>query len=157
MSKNTFMYCNLYRARRLCETNPFCCAKKYISAWNYEVALDYGKESKEQPCGINRPSISPINSMIDGGHETEFRRMFHVSQQVFEALVQDLSPWITDGRSRNGCQNVEARVKVGIALVYMAYVGDGITLGAISGLKNNSALMYLHQVSAAIFIHTAPK
>jgi hypothetical protein len=71
---------------------------------------------RSTPSGINRPSVSPIKAMIDGGHETEFRRMFRLSRNVFEALVQDLSPWIKDGRSRNGRQNVEARVKVGIAL-----------------------------------------
>ena len=112
---------------------------------------------RSTPSGINRPSVSPIKAMIDGGHETEFRRMFRLSRNVFEALVQDLSPWIKDGRSRNGRQNVEARVKVGIALFYMAHGGDGISLGAISGLKNNSALKYLHEVSAAITIHIAPK
>ena len=112
---------------------------------------------RSTPSEINRPSVSPIKAMIDGGHETEFRRMFRLSRNVFEALVQDLSPWIKDGRSRNGRQNVEARVKVGIALFYMAHGGDGISLGAISGLKNNSALKYLHEVSAAITIHIAPK
>jgi hypothetical protein len=112
---------------------------------------------RSTPSGINRPSVSPIKAIIDGGHETEFRRMFRLSRNVFEALVQDLSPWIKDGRSRDGRQNVESRAKVGIALFYMAHGGDGISLGAISGLKNNSALKYLHEVSAAITIHIAPK
>ena len=112
---------------------------------------------RSTPSGINRPSISPIKSMIDGGHETEFRQMFRLSRNVFEALVLDLSPWIKDGRSRNGRQNVDARVKVGIALFYMAYGGDGISLGAMSGLKNNSDLKYLHQESAAISTDIAPK
>ena len=75
--------------------------------------------------------------MIDGWHETEFRLMFRVSRKVFEALVQD---WMKDGRSRNGRQNVEARVKVGSTFFFMAHVGDGITFGAMCGLKNNSAL-----------------
>jgi hypothetical protein len=95
--------------------------------------------------------------MIDGGHEKEFRQMFRLSRNVFESLAQDLSPWIKDGRSKNGRQNVEARVKVGITLYYMAHGGDGINLGCMSGLKNNSALKYLHQVSEAICTHLAPK
>ena len=64
---------------------------------------------------------------------------------------------LKDGRSRNGRKNVEARVKVGIALFYMAHGGDGISLGAMSGLKNNSALKYLHEVSEVISTHIAPK
>ncbi len=53
----------------------------------------------------------------------------------------------TDGR-RMG--DVEARVKVGITLYYMAHGWDGINLGCMSGLKNNSALKYLHQVTETI-------
>ena len=79
------------------------------------------KDARSPPSGINRPSISPIKSMIDGGHEKEFRQMFRLSRNVFEALVKDLSPWIKDGRSRNGRQNVEARVKVGIAIFFLHY------------------------------------
>ena len=60
------------------------------------------KYPRSMPSGINRPSISPIKSMIDGGHETEFRQMFRLSQNVFEALVLDLSPWIKDGRRETG-------------------------------------------------------
>ncbi len=92
---------------------------------------------RNAPCGINRPSVSPIKSMIDEGHEKEFRQVFRLSRNVFESLGQDLSPWIKDGRSKNGRQNVEARVKVGITLYYMAHGGDGINLGCMSGLKNN--------------------
>ncbi len=76
---------------------------------------------------------------------------------VFESLVQDLSPWIKDGEFENGRQNVQARVKVGITSYYMAHSGDGINLGCMSGLKNNSALKYLQQVCKAICTHLAPK
>ena len=41
---------------------------------------------RNAPSGINRPSVSPIKSMIDGGHEKEFRQMFRVSRNVFESL-----------------------------------------------------------------------
>ncbi len=68
--------------------------------------------------------------------------MFRLSRNIFESLFQDLSPWIKDGRSKNGRQNVEARVKVGITLYYMAHGGDGINLGCMSGLKNDSELKY---------------
>ena len=34
------------------------------------------KDARSPSSGINRPSISPIKSMIVGGHEKEFRQMF---------------------------------------------------------------------------------
>ncbi len=63
-----------------------------------------------------RQSTSPIVEIMTSGSKEEFRRMFRLSRTVFAALVVDLSPWITSGRSCNGDQNVTAEAKIAIAL-----------------------------------------
>ena len=93
-----------------------------------------------------------FNQINDLEQEKEFSSIVYL-----KFLLQDLSLWIKDRLSKNGRQNVEARVKVGITLYYMAHGGDGINLGCMSGLKNNSALKYLHQVTETICTHLAPK
>jgi hypothetical protein len=98
----------------------------------------------------NRHSSSPIVEIMKSGSEAEFRRMFRLSRTVFAALVVELSPWIKSGRSYNGDQNVTAEAKIAIALYFMAHGGNGFTLGVAAKLKKNTALKYLHEVSALI-------
>ena len=105
---------------------------------------------REDPSGANNPNSSAIQSMIETGYDREFKKIFRLSRPVFEALVNDLSEFMKDGRSWNTRQIVTLEVKVSIALYFMAHGGNGITLGHASGLKNNTALKYLHQVSGLI-------
>ena len=81
---------------------------------------------------------------MTSGSEAEFRRMFRLSRTVFAALVVELSPCITSGRSRNGDQIVTAKAKIVIALYVMAHGGSGFTLRVAAKLKTNTALKYLH-------------
>jgi hypothetical protein len=76
--------------------------------------------------------------------------MFRLSRPAFEALATDLSPWMKSGKSRNKSQNLIARMKIGIALYFFAHGGSGHNLGAVSGLKKNTALKYVHQVAKLI-------
>jgi hypothetical protein len=98
----------------------------------------------------NRHHSSPIVNKLTFGNEAEFRRMFRLSRTVFAALVTELSPWIKSGRSNNGNQNVSVEAKIAIALYFMAHGGNGFTLGVAAGLNDNTALSYLHEVSALI-------
>ena len=102
------------------------------------------------PSGANRHHSSPIVNKLTFGNEAEFRRMFRLSRTVFAALVTELSPWIKSGRSNNGNQNVSVEAKIAIALYFMAHGGNGFTLGVAAGLNDNTALSYLHEVSALI-------
>ena len=81
------------------------------------------------------------------GNELQFRRMFRVFRRVFEALLDELEPFLHDGRSRNSQQNVPACLKLGVALYYMAHGGDAIHLEAASGLSKANALKYVHEAA----------
>ena len=83
--------------------------------------------------------------------------MFRLSRLVFEAVLAELSPFLTDGRSRNSQQNIPARLKLGVALYYMAHGGDAIHLESASGLSKATALKYVHEVAELICAHLAKK
>ena len=84
------------------------------------------------------------------GNEEEFRRMFRLSRTVFAALVTELCPWIKSGASRDRTQNRSVEAKLGIALYLWRMGGNGFTLGVAAGLNKNTALKYLHEVTAPI-------
>ncbi len=64
------------------------------------------------------------------------KRYLFSPEQIFAALVVELSLWITNGRSYNGDQNVTAETKIAKAIYFMAHGGDGFTLGvALSSRK----------------------
>jgi hypothetical protein len=105
---------------------------------------------RENPTGVNDPHNSDIIRRIIYGNEVQFRRMFRVSRCVFEAVLGEISQFLTDSSSRNSQQNVSARLKLGIALYYMAHGGDAIHLEAASGLSKATALKYLHEVAELI-------
>ena len=108
------------------------------------------EQRRATPSGASDPHNSPIARMIEFGGEEEFKRMFRLTRPVFKSLVIELSKWIKPGRSYNPSQNLSPDIKIGIALYYMAHGGDGVTLGHASGLRNSSALKYLHQVAELI-------
>ncbi len=56
-----------------------------------------------------------------------------------------------DGNSLSSKQYIPSRMKLGIALYYMAHYGDAIHFGVASGLSKATALKYLHQVAAHLF------
>ncbi len=89
------------------------------------------------------------------GNEEQFRRMFRLSRYVFEAVLQELSPYLQDGNSRNNQENLSARLKLGVALYYMAHGGDAIHLEA--GSAKATALKYVHQVADLICTHLKQK
>ena len=70
---------------------------------------------------------SPIVETMISVSEAEFRRIFRLPRTVFAALVVELSPWTTSGRSRNGDQNVTSEENIEIDLYYyfMAHGGSG--------------------------------
>ncbi len=76
---------------------------------------------------------------------------------VFEAVLEELSPFLTDSHSQNSQQNISACLKLGVALYYMAHGGNAIHLKAASGLSNATALKYVHQVAALICAHLTKK
>ena len=81
---------------------------------------------REEPTGVNDPHTSDIMKKIRKGNEIQFRQMFRVSRLVFEAVLAELSPFLNDDTSRNHQQNIPARLKLGVALYYMAHGGDAI-------------------------------
>ena len=74
--------------------------------------------------------------------------MFRLSRNVFEAVFHEISPFLREGNSYNRQQNIPARLKLGIALYYMAHGGDAAHLECASGLTKATALKYEHQVAA---------
>ena len=108
---------------------------------------------REDPTGVNDPHTSAIMKKIRKGNEIQFRQMFPVSRLVFEAVLAELSPFLNDGTSRNHQQNIPARLKLGVALYYMAHGGDAIHLEAASGLSKATALKYVHEVAELIWTH----
>ena len=89
--------------------------------------------------------------------DIEFKQQFRMSRPAFEALVNDLSPWMKSGTSRNRKQNLCARMKIGVALYYFAHGGTGHNLAKISGLSKGTALKYVHQVAKLITTKVAHK
>ena len=83
--------------------------------------------------------------------------MFRVSRRVFEALLDELEPFLHDGRSRNSQQNVPACLKLGVSLYYMAHGGDAMHLESASGLSKATALKYVHEVAELICAHLTKK
>jgi hypothetical protein len=51
----------------------------------------------------NFDKILPVNSMIDGEHKPELGQMFILSDNVFELLVQYLSPWVGYAAAPHRC------------------------------------------------------
>jgi hypothetical protein len=98
------------------------------------------------PDGLYEDHESLIELLIRKANPDKFRAAFRVSREIFDALVRALSPFITDGKSKNSAQNVTAPVKLGIALYFMAHGMDGDVLGGAAGLERHTALKYLHQV-----------
>jgi hypothetical protein len=97
------------------------------------------------PDGLYEDHESLIELLIRKANPDKFRAAFRVSREIFDALVRALSPFITDGKSKNSAQNVTAPVKLGIALYFMAHGMDGDVLGGAAGLERHTALKYLHQ------------
>ena len=95
---------------------------------------------REEPTGVNDPHNSDMIRRILWGNEKQFRRMFRLSRHVFEAVLAELSPYLTDSNSRNSQQNISARLKLGVALYYFAHGRDAIHLEAASGLSKATAL-----------------
>ena len=116
---------------------PFRCTNDYnvarTSMWRYLESPDRAVPTLSR----KRHSSSPIVEIMESGSEAEFRCMFRLSLTVFAALVVELSPWITNGRSYNGDQNVTAEAKIAIALYFMAHGRNGFTLGVAAKLKKN--------------------
>jgi hypothetical protein len=102
------------------------------------------------PDGLFEGYESLIELYIRKANPDKFRAAFRVSREIFDALLRALSPFITDGKSRNSLQNVTAPVKLGIALYYMAHGMDGDVLGGAAGLERHTALKYLHEVTFVI-------
>ncbi len=74
--------------------------------------------------------------------------MFQVSCLVFEAVLAELSPFLSDDTSLNHQQNISACLKLGVVHYdYMAHCGDAIHLEAASGLFKATALKYVHEVA----------
>ena len=76
-------------------------------------------------------------------------------QTLWPAVL--LPQTLTDSNSRKFEQNISARLKLGIALYYMAHGGDAIHLEAASGLSKATALKYVHQVAELICTHLTKK
>ena len=112
---------------------------------------------REEPSGALDPHNSTMLRIIMKGHEKEFRRMFRLSRNVFEAVFHEISPFLREGNSYNRQQNIPARMKLGIALYYMAHGGDAAHLECSSGLTKATALKYVHQVAALICSQLAGK
>ena len=112
---------------------------------------------REQPSGALDPHNCHLLRIIMRGHEIEFRRMFRLSRNVFEAVFHEISPFLRDGNSRNKKQNIPSRLKLGIALYYMAHGGDAAHLESASGLTKATALKYVHRVAALICSQLAQK
>ena len=87
------------------------------SMWEYLDSPDHAIPSLSS----KRHRTSPIVENMKSGSDAEFRCMFRLSRTStdFAALVVDLSPWITSGRSYN-------KTKTAIVL-FMAHGGSRFT------------------------------
>ena len=63
---------------------------------------------RESPTGDLDPLRSAINLRILYGSEKRFKKMFRLSRNVFNTVLDVLSPFLNDGMSRNHEQNVLA-------------------------------------------------
>ena len=63
---------------------------------------------RESPTGDLDPLRSAINLRILYGNEKRFKKMFRLSRNVFNTVLDVLSPFLNDGMSRNHEQNVLA-------------------------------------------------
>ncbi len=105
---------------------------------------------RDEPTGVLDPHNSSINLRIRYGSEKEFKRMFRVSRNVFESILGELLPFLSDGKSLNPQKNTPAHLKLVVALYYMAHGGDAVHLEAASGLSKATALKYVHEVAELI-------
>ena len=113
---------------------------------------------RNDPSGAYDWQRSPIFFTIYwAANDLEFKRQFRMSRPAFEALVNDLSPWIKTGKSRNKKQNICTRMKVGVALYYFAHGGSGQNLAHVSGLSKGVAFKYVHQIAKLITTKIAHK
>ena len=113
---------------------------------------------RNDPSGAYDWQRSPIFFTIYwAANDLEFKRQFRISRPAFEALVNDLSPWIKTGKSRNKKQNICTRMKVGVALYYFAQGGSGQNLAHVSGLSKGVAFKYVHQIAKLIRTKIAHK
>ncbi len=90
---------------------------------------------RDEPSGVLDPHNSHLMRAIMKGKEKQFRRMFRLSRNVFEAVLEEISPFLLDGNSRNHKQNIFSRLKLGVGLYYMAHGGDAVHLKSASGLS----------------------
>ena len=100
---------------------------------------------RNDPSGAYDWQRSPIFFTIYwAANDLEFKRQFRMSRPAFEALVNDLSPWIKTGKSRNKKQNICTRMKVCDARYYSAHGVSGQNLAHVSGLRKGWAFNYVH-------------
>jgi hypothetical protein len=59
--------------------------------------------------------------------------MFRLSRYVFEAVLAEISPDLTDSNYRNSQQKISARLKLGVVLYYLTDGGDAVHLQAAVG------------------------
>jgi hypothetical protein len=133
---------------------------RHITARDDTVAvlfLSAMRERRSNPTGVHDHRISHIMRVLTYGNAIQFKQMFRVSRIVFNAILEELHPFLMQGRSPNRRQNVSAELKLGVSLYYMAHGGDAIHLEAASGLSKATALKYLHQVAGLICSKLAPK
>jgi hypothetical protein len=67
--------------------------------------------SRDSPTGDLNPHQSSINLRILYDFEKRFKKMFRLSRNVFECILEALSPFLNEGMSRNHQQNVSASSK----------------------------------------------
>mmetsp|Transcript_80368 Transcript_80368/g.215496 ORF Transcript_80368/g.215496 Transcript_80368/m.215496 type:complete len:197 (+) Transcript_80368:34-624(+) len=84
--------------------------------------------TREDPLDWREYDRSPIAEMLRYGNDESFRRMFRLSRNVFQTLLDEISSVIKDGDSPNTSKNVAADVKLGIALYYMAHGVSGVSI-----------------------------
>ena len=70
--------------------------------------------------------------------------MFRLSRKVFDTILEVLSPFLSDGMSRNHHKTYQQVLKLGVALYCFAHSGDSFHLEAASGLSKPTALKYVH-------------
>ena len=91
---------------------------------------------REEPTRVNDPHNYDMSRKILWGNEKQFRRMFRLSRDVFETVLAETWPYLTDSNSRNSEQNISACFKLGIEFYCMAHGGDAIHLEAASAASD---------------------
>ena len=102
-------------------------------------------------------STCPLLRTITVGSDSEFKQAFRVSRAVFSALLSELAPYLRDGYSRNGSQNLSAELKLGVAMFFFAHGGSGQHLKMASGLSASTARKYIFLVADLICKKLASK